>query len=94
MGLRWDYAAPITELYNRLVNLDIASGYTAIAPVLPGQTGKLSGHIVSLVADQSRQTRCCAAHRVRVAAFPETFHGGSRGIRHLLQHLDLRRNRQ
>jgi hypothetical protein len=43
MGLRWDYTAPITELYNRIVNLDIASGYTAIAPVLPGQTGKLSG---------------------------------------------------
>jgi hypothetical protein len=43
MGLRWDYTAPITELYNRLVNLDIAPGYTAIAPVLPGQTGKLSG---------------------------------------------------
>ena len=43
MGLRWDYTAPITELYNRLVNLDIAPGYTAIAQVLPGQTGKLSG---------------------------------------------------
>jgi hypothetical protein len=43
MGLRWDYTAPITELYNRIVNLDIASGYTAVAPVLPGQTGKLSG---------------------------------------------------
>src|SRR4029077_765319 len=26
-----------------LVNLDIASGYTAIAQVLPGQTGSLSG---------------------------------------------------
>ena len=43
MGLRWDYTAPITELYNRIVNLDIAPGFTAIAPVLPGQTGKLSG---------------------------------------------------
>jgi hypothetical protein len=43
MGLRWDYTAPITELYNRIVNLDIASGYTAIAPVLPGQTGTLTG---------------------------------------------------
>jgi hypothetical protein len=43
LGLRWDYTAPITELYNRIVNLDIASGYTAIAAVLPGQTGKLSG---------------------------------------------------
>jgi hypothetical protein len=43
VGLRWDYTAPVTELYNRIVNLDIASGYTAIAPVLPGQTGKLTG---------------------------------------------------
>jgi hypothetical protein len=43
MGLRWDYTAPITELYNRIVDLDIAPGFTAIAPVLPGQTGKLSG---------------------------------------------------
>jgi hypothetical protein len=43
LGLRWDYTAPITELYNRIVNLDIAPGYTAIAPVLPGQTGTLSG---------------------------------------------------
>jgi hypothetical protein len=43
IGLRWDYAAPITELYNRIVNLDIAPGFTAIAPVLPGQTGTLSG---------------------------------------------------
>jgi hypothetical protein len=43
LGLRWDYTAPITELYNRIANLDIASGYTAIAQVLPGQTGKLSG---------------------------------------------------
>ena len=43
LGLRWDYTAPITELYNRIVNLDIAPGYTAIAQVLPGQTGKLTG---------------------------------------------------
>jgi hypothetical protein len=42
-GIRWDYATPITELYNRIVNLDVAPGFTAIAPVLPGQTGPLSG---------------------------------------------------
>jgi len=42
-GLRWDYQAPITELYNRLVNLDIGPGYSAIAPVLPGQVGALTG---------------------------------------------------
>jgi len=42
MGLRWTTRAH-HELYNRLVTWDIAPGYTAIAPVLPGQTGKLSG---------------------------------------------------
>ncbi len=43
IGLRWDYQTPVKELYGRLVNLDIAPGFTAIAPVLPGQTGSLSG---------------------------------------------------
>ncbi len=33
LGIRWEYSAPITELYGRLVNLDIASGYTTVAPV-------------------------------------------------------------
>ena len=28
-GIRWEYGAPITELYGRLVNLDIAPGFTA-----------------------------------------------------------------
>jgi hypothetical protein len=43
IGARWDYTPPMTELYNRIVNLDIAPGFTAIAPVLPGQTGTLTG---------------------------------------------------
>jgi hypothetical protein len=33
-GMRWDYGAPITELFGRLVNLDVATGFTAAAPVL------------------------------------------------------------
>ena len=33
-GLRWEYGAPITELYGRLVNLDIAPGFSAVAPVV------------------------------------------------------------
>ncbi len=32
-GVRWDYGAPITELFGRLVNLDVANGYSAVAPV-------------------------------------------------------------
>jgi trimeric autotransporter adhesin len=33
-GARWDYGAPMTELFGRLVNIDAASGFTAVAPVL------------------------------------------------------------
>ncbi len=32
-GMRWDYQAPMTELFGRLVNLDIASGFSAVAPI-------------------------------------------------------------
>jgi hypothetical protein len=43
-GLRWEYGAPITELYGRLVNLDIAPGYTAVAPVVANDPlGPLTG---------------------------------------------------
>lgn len=43
-GLRWEYGAPITELYNRLVNLDIVPGFSAVAPVLASDpTGPLTG---------------------------------------------------
>jgi hypothetical protein len=43
LGVRWQYSAPITELYGRLVNLDIAPGFTAVAPVLAGEVGSLTG---------------------------------------------------
>jgi hypothetical protein len=42
-GVRWDYQTPISELNNRLVNLDVAPGYAAIAQVEPGQSGPYSG---------------------------------------------------
>ncbi len=33
-GLRWDYGAPMTETQGRLVNLDVAPGFTKVLPVL------------------------------------------------------------
>lgn len=36
LGLRWEYSSPITELYGRLVNLDVAPNYTAVSPVVSG----------------------------------------------------------
>jgi hypothetical protein len=43
-GVRWEYNSPVTELYGRLVNLDIAPGYTAATPVLASDpVGPLTG---------------------------------------------------
>jgi hypothetical protein len=43
-GVRWEYTAPITERYGRLVNLDVAPGFTAVSPVVANQpTGSLTG---------------------------------------------------
>ena len=43
-GMRWEYGAPMTELKDRLVNLDVASGFTQAAPVLASDpVGPLTG---------------------------------------------------
>ena len=33
IGIRWDFQAPVTELYNRLVNLSANPDFTTVAPV-------------------------------------------------------------
>jgi trimeric autotransporter adhesin len=53
-GVRWDYAAPVTELYNRLVNLDVAPGYVAVSPVLAGESGAYSGALPSALIRPDR----------------------------------------
>ena len=43
-GLRWEYGAPMTEVHGRLANLDVASGFTAVSPVLgTDPSGALTG---------------------------------------------------
>lgn len=43
-GMRWEYSAPITELYGRLVNLDITQGWAGSTPVLGSDpVGPLTG---------------------------------------------------
>jgi trimeric autotransporter adhesin len=43
-GLRWDYWSPITELYGRLVNLDVIPGFSNAAPVVANNpVGPLTG---------------------------------------------------
>ncbi|HET9219712.1 MAG TPA: TonB-dependent receptor [Terriglobia bacterium] len=46
LGIRWEYEAPVTERYGRLVNLDITPGFEAASPVLASEPrGSLSGRI-------------------------------------------------
>jgi len=43
-GMRWEYGSPITEKYGRLVNLDIAPGFSAATPVVANNPmGALTG---------------------------------------------------
>jgi hypothetical protein len=43
-GMRWEYSSPVTERYGRLVNLDVAPGFAAIAPVIADNpVGPLTG---------------------------------------------------
>jgi hypothetical protein len=43
-GLRWDYGEPITEIHGRLVNLDVAPGFSDVRPVLGSDPiGPLTG---------------------------------------------------
>lgn len=43
-GLRWEYGAPITELFGRLVNLDITRDFQAAVPVVASDpVGPLTG---------------------------------------------------
>lgn len=42
-GLRWEYVSPYTEQYNRLTNLAVAPGFSAVTPVLAGANGVPDG---------------------------------------------------
>ena len=43
LGVRYEYVTPFIELNNQLANLDVAPDFSAVAPVLPGQIGPITG---------------------------------------------------
>ncbi|HKW88776.1 MAG TPA: TonB-dependent receptor [Candidatus Acidoferrales bacterium] len=53
-GLRYEYVSPFIETANQLANLDIAPGFTAIAPVQPGQTGPFTGAFPKTLVNPDR----------------------------------------
>jgi hypothetical protein len=67
VGVRYEYFAPYTELYNHLANLDVSPNFTAVSVVLPGATGPYSGQFpTSLV----RPTKDAISPRLGVAYRP------------------------
>lgn len=44
-GLRYEYVAPWSELYDRMANLDVDPGFQAAATVLPGSRGPYTGSV-------------------------------------------------
>jgi hypothetical protein len=43
IGVRYERVSPYTETNGQLVNLDVAPNFSAVAPVLPGQVGPITG---------------------------------------------------
>ncbi len=43
IGARWEFEGAPTERNDGMANLDVAPGFTAVSPVLAGNTGSLSG---------------------------------------------------
>jgi hypothetical protein len=53
-GLRYEYLTPYWEANNNLVNLDANPDFTAVAPVLAGQTGPYTGAYPTSAVDPDR----------------------------------------
>ena len=70
-GVRYEYMSPYTEANGRLVDLDVAPGFTAAVPVVAGGTGVFSGSFSRSLVEPDRNN---VAPRVGVAwkATPRT----------------------
>jgi hypothetical protein len=74
LGVRWEFETPINELYGRLVNLDIAPGFTAIAPVVAADSER------ALVKSDSRGIQPRLAFAWRPIAASSMIVRGSYGV--------------
>jgi hypothetical protein len=54
LGLRYEFFSPVHEKYGRLANLDIAPGFTAVAPVVSGGIGPYSGAFPAALINPDR----------------------------------------
>jgi hypothetical protein len=73
LGVRWEYESPITEAQGRLVNLELAPGFTS---------ARRGGRRRPAAAGSQRHP---AARQHGVASHPGLVAGGARQLRHLPQ---------
>jgi hypothetical protein len=71
VGLRYEFPTPLKEKYNRIANLDIASGFTAVAPVTPETTGPYTGAFPGALINPDRNN---FAPRIGLAWRPSSKH--------------------
>lgn len=77
-GVRYELAPPFVEANGMMVNLDAAAGFTAVAPVLAGETGAYTGAFpAGLVATDKNNIapRVGIAYRLGKAAVLRTGYG-------------------
>jgi outer membrane receptor protein involved in Fe transport len=68
LGLRYEYNGPYTEASDRISNLDVAPGFAAATPVLPGNAGPFNG---TFPASLVRPDRNDFAPRIGIAWKPQ-----------------------
>jgi hypothetical protein len=54
LGLRYEYNGPFAEAHGRIANLDVAPDFSAVAPVLPGQSGSFTGAFPATLVEPDR----------------------------------------
>jgi len=79
-GVRYELAPPYVEARGMMVNLDAATGFTAVAPVLSGQTGPYSGAFPQGLVSTDKNNiapRVGLAYRLKNGTEPRAGHGPS-----------------
>ena len=91
LGVRYEYVSPLTEINNRIANLDLSPGvlirYTLALYAGDADSARSTGALLRLLARQpgaARSQQLCAPHRLCLEAVFQN--RGARRIWHQLQH--------
>ena len=80
LGVRYELIWPYTETDGQMVNLDVNDRFTAVAPVLSGETGPFTGAYPGRARQHRRQQHLAALRRRVARRSPATIVRGGYGI--------------